>query len=130
MSYSSAHETSNLRSYTLEEGAPRARSRVALLPCLRPPSLPDPFSQLPRRTCASDSRKSRVRFPNGAQCHPRLQRAWSRRTHARLLAPQGGPRRLRREWDRGTTRAPAPESEELRQREHLLDPCDGRRSEL
>src|SRR5215204_5595210 len=74
MSYGSAYETSDLRSYTFKARAPRAGRRVALLRCLRPASLPDPFSQRPQRTSASDSRKSRVWLPEGAQCHPRLQR--------------------------------------------------------
>src|SRR5215212_10165024 len=96
MSYSSAHETSDLRSYAFEAGAPRAGRRVALLRCLRPASLPDPFGQRPRRTSASDSRKSRVWLPDGAQCHPRLQREGTCCSRSRLLASQRGPRRLRR----------------------------------
>lgn len=88
MSYSSAHETSDLRSYTFKAGAPRAGRRVALLRCLRPASLPDPFSQRPQRTSASDSRKSRVWLPDGAQCHPRLQREGTCCSRSRLLRPK------------------------------------------
>jgi hypothetical protein len=65
--YSSAHETSHLRTYTFKEGAPGSGGRVALQRCLRPASLPDPFGQRPGRTCAPDSRKSRVWLPDGAQ---------------------------------------------------------------
>ena len=46
MSYSNAYEASNLRTYAFEGGAQGPGERVALLRCLRPPSLPDPFSQL------------------------------------------------------------------------------------
>ena len=45
MSYSNAHEASNLRTYAFEGGAQRLGGRVALLRCLRPPSLADTFSQ-------------------------------------------------------------------------------------
>src|SRR5215203_1293407 len=130
MSYSSAHETSDLRSYAFKAGAPRAGKRVALLRCLRSQALPDPFGQLKGRTSASDSRKSRVWLPDGAQCHPRLQRAWSRRSRSWLIAPQGDPRRLRREWGRNPTAVAPPRPEEVRQREHFLDAFDGRRSQL
>src|SRR3954447_5306678 len=82
------------------------------------------------RTLAPYSREPRMRATNRAQRHPRVQRARSRRPQSRLLAPQRGPRRLRRGRDRGTTGDPAPESEELRQREYALDACYGRRSEL
>ena len=96
MSYSSAHETSNLRTYAFKEGAQSSGGRVALQRCLRPQALPDPSGQFKGRACASDSRKSRVRLTDGAQRHPRLQRAWPCCLDARLLASQGGPRRLRR----------------------------------
>ena len=57
-------------------------------------------------------------------------RAWPGRPPSRLLASQRGPRRLRRERDRGTPGCRAPESEELWQRECPLDTADGRRGEL
>jgi hypothetical protein len=130
MSYSSVHETTDLRTYAFKERAPRARSRIAFLRCLRPQALPDPFSQRPQRTCASDSRKSRVWLPDGAQRYPCLQRAWSRRPRSWLLAPQGAPRCLRREWGRNPTRDAPPRPQEIRQRGLFVDAFDGRRSEL
>jgi hypothetical protein len=42
-----------------------------------------------------DSRKPRVRLPNGEECHPSLQREGPRRPRRRLLAPQARPCRLR-----------------------------------
>src|SRR5215211_2962903 len=130
MSYSSAHETSDLRSYAFKTGAPRTGRRVALQRCLRPASLSDPFSQRPERTSASHSRKSRVWLPDGAQCHPRLQREGTCCSRSWLLASQRGPRRLRRRQGRVPTADAPPASEQLRQTEHLLDACDGCRSEL
>src|SRR5918993_3422976 len=130
MSYSSAHETSDLRSYAFKEGARGSGGRVALLRCLRPQTLPDPFGQLPPRTCPSDSRESRVWLTDGAQCHPRLQREGPRRPPSRLLASQRGPRRLRRRRGRVLTADAPPPAERVRQRGHLLDACDGCRSEL
>ena len=44
MSYSSAHEISNLCTYAFRGGTQGSGERVALLRCLRPPSLPDPFA--------------------------------------------------------------------------------------
>src|SRR5215212_239315 len=96
MSYSSAHETSDLRTYAFKEGARGFGGRVALLRCLRPQALPDPSGQRSGRTPASNSGKPRVWLPDGAQRHPRLQRARPWCLDARLLASQGGPRRLRR----------------------------------
>src|SRR5215210_4503197 len=130
MSYSSAHETSDLRAYAFEGGTLRARGRVAFLRCLRPSPLPDPSSQFSWRTLVPHSQEPRMRPTNRAQRHPRLRRARPRRPQCRLLAPQRGPLSLRRERDRGTTGDPAPESEELRQREYALDACYGRRGEL
>src|SRR5215207_9124366 len=130
MSYSSAHETSDLRPYVFKEGAQGSGGRVALLRCLCPPSVPDPFGKLPGRTRPSDSRKSRVWLPDGAQCHPRLQRAWPRRPPSWLLASQRGPRCLRRRRGRVSTGDAPPPAEQVRQTEHLLDACDGCRSEL
>src|SRR5215211_5484136 len=101
MSYSSFHETSNFCPGTVEKGARTARSRAALQRCLRDASLPDPFGQRPRTVSPEDSRKPRMRLPNGAQCHPSLQRARPRRPRPRLLATQARPRRFRRERRRG-----------------------------
>src|SRR5215204_2686948 len=130
MSYSSAHEASNLCTYAFEGGARGSGERVALLRCLRPQALPDPFSQRPERTSASDSRKSRVWLPDGAQCHPRFQREGTCCSRSRLLAPQRGPRRLRRRQGRVPTADAPPAPEQVWQTEHLLDACDGCRSEL
>ena len=44
MSYSNAHDASNLRTYSFEGGAQGPGGRVALLRCLRPLSLPDPLA--------------------------------------------------------------------------------------
>ncbi len=97
MSYSSAHETSDLRTYALKGGAQGSRGWVALLRCLRPQALPDTAGQRSGSASASDSRKSRVWLPDGAQRHPRLQPPRPRRPPSRLLASQRSPRRLRRE---------------------------------
>src|SRR5215204_5395748 len=97
MSYSSAHETSDLRSYAFEGGARGPGGRVTLQRCLCPQALPDPFGQLPPRTPASDSRESRVRLPEGAQRHPCLQREGPWRPESRLLASERAPLSLRRE---------------------------------
>src|SRR5215217_3298119 len=95
MSYSSAHETSYLRSYAFEGGARGPGGRVALLRCLRPQALPDPSRQCPPRASAWHSRKSRVRLPDGAQRHPCLRPEGPRRPPSGLLASQRSPRRLR-----------------------------------
>src|SRR3954447_5203387 len=109
MRYSRVHETSDLRTYAFREGARGPGGRVALQRCLRPQAPPDPFGQRPRRTCASDSRKSRVWLPDGAQRHPRLRRAWPRRPPSRLLASQRGSLSLRRRRGRvPTADAPPP----------------------
>src|SRR5215213_1159018 len=103
MSYSSAHETSDLRTYACKGGARGPGGRVALLRCLRPQALPDPSRQCPPRASASDRRKSRVRLPDGAQRHPCLRREGPRRPPSGLLASQRSPRRLRREGVGGFT---------------------------
>ncbi len=121
MSYSNAHETSNLRTYAFVGGAQASGERVALLRCLRPPSLPDPFSQLSRRAFSSDSRKSKLRPTNCEQSYPRVQREGPRCPKAGLFASHRGPRHLRRaQCPRLAADAP-PGSEEVRQRRHLLD---------
>src|SRR5215203_3447170 len=101
MSYSSAHETSDLRSYAFEGGARGPGGRVTLQRCLCPQALPDPFGQLPPRTPASDSRESRVRLPDGAQRHPCLQREgpW------RLRAGSSRPRELHSAFDESGSEA-------------------------
>lgn len=97
MSYSSAHETSDLRTCAFKAGVPRAGGRVAFLRCLRPAPLPDPSSQLSWRTRAPDSQEPRMRRTNRAQRHPRLQPARPWRPPSRLLASQRGPRCLQNE---------------------------------
>ena len=96
MSYSSVHETSDLRSYTLKGGARGSGGWVALLRCLRPQALPDPSGQRPGRAPASDSRKSRVWLPDGAQRHPRLQREGPWRV---LQAGSSRPREVHAAFD-------------------------------
>src|SRR3712207_5909870 len=130
MRYSSAHETSDLRTYALKRGAQGSGGWVALLRCLRPQALPDTAGQRPGRAPASDSRKSRVWLPDGAQRHPRLQPPRPGRPTSRLVASQRSPRRLRRERGPGFTRDAPPGSQEVRQREQFVDPTDGRRGEL
>src|SRR5215203_3763737 len=115
MSYSSAHETSDLRTYACKGGARGPGGRVALLRCLRPQALPDPSRQCPPRASASDRRKSRVRLPDGAQRHPCLRREGPRRPPSGLLASQRSPRRLRREGVGGFTPDAPPQPQELRQ---------------
>src|SRR5215208_3260993 len=108
MSYSSAHETSYLRSYAFEGGARGPGGRVALLRCLRPQALPDPSRQCPPRASAWHSRKSRVRLPDGAQRHP-------------CLRPEGVG---------GFTRDAPPQPQEVRQTKQPVDLTDGRRGQL
>src|SRR5215208_1012573 len=127
MSYSSAHETSDLRTYACKGGARGPGGRVALLRCLRPQALPDPSRQCPPRASASDRRKSRVRLPDGAQRHPCLRREGPRRPPSGLLASQRSPRRLRREGIGGFRRDAPPQPQEVRQTKQPVDLTDGRR---
>jgi hypothetical protein len=127
MGYSSFHETSNFCPGTVEKGARTARSRAALQRCLRDASLPDPFGQRPRTVSPEDSRKPRMRLPNGAQCHPSLQRARPRRPRPRLLATQARPRRFRRERRRGPQADAPPLPEGVRAQLEPVDSGDGRR---
>ena len=60
-------------------------------------ALPDPFSQRPKRTSASDSRKSRVWLPDGAQRHPRLQREGP----CCLVAGSSRPKEVHAAFDEG-----------------------------
>src|SRR5215212_6074368 len=130
MSYSSAHETTDLRSYAFKGGARGSGGRVALLRCLRPPSLPDPSRQCPPRASASDSRKSRVRLPDGQKRHPCLQREGPWRPPSGLLASKRSPRRLRRERVGGSTRDAPPRPQKVRQTKQPVDLTDGRRGQL
>ena len=130
MSYSSFHETSNFCPGTVEKGARTARSRAALQRCLRDASLPDPFGQRPRTVSPEDSRKPRMRLPNGAQCHPSLQRARPRRPRPRLLATQARPRRFRRERRRGPQADAPPLPEGVRAQLEPVDFGYGRRGRL
>src|SRR3712207_2496305 len=130
MSYSSGHETPDLRSYTLKGGARGSGGWVALQRGLRPQALPDPSCQRPGRAPSSHSRRSRVWLPDGAQRHRRLQREGPWRPPSRLLASQGSPRRLRRERLRDFTRDTPPRAQEVRQTKQLMDPTDGRLGQL
>lgn len=49
-------------------------------------ALPDRASLRPRRACHSHSQDVGLRRPNGAQCDYRVQRAWTRGTHPRILS--------------------------------------------
>src|SRR5215218_52360 len=79
----SEEHTSELQSHSDLHSFPTRRSSdlrgsgsgPALLRCFRLTPLPNPSSQLKGRAPAPDSRKSRLRTADRAQCHPRVQRA-------------------------------------------------------
>src|SRR3712207_5235671 len=131
MSYSSGHETSDLRSYTLKGGARGSGGWVALLQCLRPQALPDPSCQRPGRAPSSHSRQiSGVAPRRCATPSTPSTRGALARPPSRLLASQGSPRRLRRERLRDFTRDTPPRAQEARQTKQLMDPTDGRLGQL
>ena len=74
MSYSSSHETSNLRTYALQGRAQTARSWIALKRHFHLAPLPDAFGELKGRTCPANSKESGLRAANGARRHPRRLR--------------------------------------------------------
>lgn len=130
MDYSSSHETSDFRPGTVGKGARTARSGAALQKRFRDAPLPDSFGERPREVSSEDSQKPRVRFANGEERHPRLQRARPRRPHRRLLSPQARVCCLRRGGRRVLEGDAPPLTEGVRARVEPLDACDGRRCRL
>src|SRR5688572_13454591 len=114
MSYSGLHETSNIRPGTVKAGARRPQGGAALQGNLRDAPIPDTAGQRPRPLAAQDRREPRVRLPDGAQRHPRLQREGHGRPHPRLLPSEACPRRLRRGGRRSLEGAFAPLPEGVR----------------
>src|SRR4051812_914426 len=108
MSYSSAHENSNLCTYAFKEGARGFGGRAALLRCLRAASLPDPSGQRPRRTGPSDSRKPRV---CGSQTVRNAIHDFNERGLVALTPGSSRPREVHSAFDEG-------EAESLRQMLH------------
>jgi hypothetical protein len=130
MSYSGDHETSDLCPYAFEKGTQGSAGRAALQRRLRPASLPDTLGECPWRDRAPDSRKSWVRFADGARRHPRLRPARGGCPARGLLAPQANPQRFRRRANGSSRRALAPLSQGVRQGQHLVDLGDGSTGEF
>jgi transposase len=118
MSYSSVHETSDLRSYAFKAGAPRAGRRVALLRCLRPQALPDPFSQLPRRTSASQIAEN---LGCGSQTVRNAIHSFNEKRLAALVAGCSRPKEVHAAFDEGR-------AESLRQMLHQPPSIFGKQS--
>ena len=114
MSYSSDHETSHLCPYTFEKGAQGSAGRAALQRRLRPASLPDTPGERPWRDRAADSRKSWVRFADGARRYPRLQPARGGCPGCGLLTPKANSHRFRQRANRSSQRALTPLSQGVR----------------
>jgi hypothetical protein len=127
MGYSGTHEASNLCSGTLRKRTRSPRSGAALQRRLRSAPMPDPSGKLPRTIPSEDSPQFGMWLADGQERHPCLQRAWSRRPHARLLAPQARPRRFRRGKRRSLAGDAPPLPEGVRVRLKPLDFGDGRR---
>src|SRR5215210_1589295 len=125
MSYSGDHETSHLCPYTFEKGAQGSAGRAALQRRLRLAALPDTLGERPWRDRAADSRKSWVRFADGARCYPRLQPARGGCPGCGLLTPQANPHRFLQRANRSSQRALTPLSQGVRQRQYLVDLADG-----
>jgi hypothetical protein len=82
MSYSSFHETSNICPGIVRQGARETRDGAARRRRFRPSPVLDPSGERPREVSSEDRPRPRVRFANGEERHPSLQRAWPRDPHA------------------------------------------------
>ncbi|QYJ15574.1 hypothetical protein Rxycam_01398 [Rubrobacter xylanophilus DSM 9941] len=130
MGYSSFHETSNICPGIVRRGAQETPGGAARRRRFRTSPVPDPSGECPREVSSEDRPRPRVRFANGEERHPSLQRARPRRPHAWLLSPQARVRRLRREERRGFAGDAPPLAEGVRTREQPVDSGDGRRRRL
>src|SRR5215204_5249291 len=92
--------------------------------------MPDTSGKLPRTIPSEDCPEFGMRLPDGPKRHPRLQRAWTRCPHSRLLAPQARPCRFRRGECRGSEGDAPPLAEGVRVRHEPLDFGDGSTGEL
>ena len=124
------HENSHLRTFVVGRGVPKPQGGPALQGHLHHAPLADRLGKLPRRARPEDRRKPRMRLPNGARRHPRLQREGSSRPPSEVLAPQQNPRRLRPEERRGSQGDAPPLPEGVRAPLEPLDFRDGRRCRL
>jgi hypothetical protein len=129
-SYSGSHETSNICTSAFGKRARGPRSGAALQRRFRDASLPDTSGKLSRTLSSEHSPESGMRLANSQERHPRLQRSWPSRSHARLLAPQARPRCFRQGERRGSEGDAPPLSEGVRIRHELVDFGDSRRGRL
>src|SRR5215216_1703586 len=83
--------------------------------------MPDTSGKLPRTIPSEDCPEFGMRLPDGPKRHPRLQRAWTRCPHSRLLAPQARPCRFRRGECRGSEGDAPPLAEGVRVRHEPVD---------
>src|SRR5215208_6318761 len=130
MSYSGRHETSDIRTFAFGNGARDPRSGTALQRRLRDAPMPGNPGERPRAFSPEDRPELGMRLANGQERYTRLRRARTRRSHARIFAPQARPRRFRRKERRGSEGDAPPLPEGVRIRHELVDLGDGGAGEL
>ena len=126
MSYSGRHETSDIRTFAFGNGARDPRSGTALQRRLRDAPMPGNPGERPRAFSPEDRPELGMRLADGQERHTRLRRARTRRSHARIFAPQARPRRFRRKERRGSEGDAPPIPEGVWIRHEPVDFRDGR----
>src|ERR671921_2987190 len=94
--YDTVHENTDLCTSVVRKGAREPRKGAALQRRLRHAPLAGALGEREGRARPEDRLEPRMRLPNGARRHPRLQPEGSSRPRSEVLAPEANPRRLRR----------------------------------
>ena len=128
--YDTVHENTDLCTSVVRKGAREPRKGAALQRRLRHAPLAGALGEREGRARPEDCLEPRMRLPNGARRHPRLQPEGSSRPRSEVLAPEANPRRLRRRERREVTRDAPPLPEGVRIPDEPVDPGDGRRGGL
>ncbi len=94
--YSGSYETSDLRPFTVGHRKRAAGKRTTLLRGLRHAPSPDHPCQQQGRAHLADSPLAGMRLPDGARCHPRLQKTW---LGCSLVAGSSPPKQTHRAFE-------------------------------